>query len=159
MPKDWIFTDDKTICHFRSAGVLIRDGKILVQRDKNGNEYALPGGHVIVGETGEASLIREYKEETGADIVCERLIWIEENFWKWGERDAHNICFYYLISLANGSDIPENGEFTSQKDNYDILLGWMPIDELDKVIIYPQFLPEKVKNISDEIEHFVRRYE
>ena len=40
MNKDWIFVVDNSICDVRTVGVLIRDGKILVQRDLNGNEYA-----------------------------------------------------------------------------------------------------------------------
>ncbi|MDE6847136.1 MAG: NUDIX domain-containing protein [Lachnospiraceae bacterium] len=47
---------------------------MVVQRDKSGSEYAIPGGHVKVGETTEEALIREYKEETGADVKCERLL-------------------------------------------------------------------------------------
>ena len=31
--------------------VLVRDGKLLVQRDRDGSEYALPGGHIKIGET------------------------------------------------------------------------------------------------------------
>lgn len=46
MKKDWLFRDETTVCNVRVAGVLLRDGKLLVQRDKNGAEYALPGGHV-----------------------------------------------------------------------------------------------------------------
>ena len=78
MNKDWLFTTDEYICDLRTVGVLIRDGKILVQRDRDGHEYALPGGHVKIGETLEDGLIREYKEETGADIKCERFLWSEE---------------------------------------------------------------------------------
>jgi 8-oxo-dGTP pyrophosphatase MutT (NUDIX family) len=57
------------------VGKSFRNNKILVQRDRDGLEYALPGGHVKIGECSIDSLIREYKEETGADIVCKRLIW------------------------------------------------------------------------------------
>lgn len=42
----------------------MRDGKILVQKDKGGSEYALPGGGVQIGETAEAALIREYKKKS-----------------------------------------------------------------------------------------------
>lgn len=123
MQKDWLFSDKSHICSFRTVGVLIRNNKILVQRDKRGNEYALPGGHVKIGETSMESLIREYKEETGADINCQRLIWTEECFWYWNNKPANTIAFYYLINLCDGSDIPDNGEFVSQKDNCNVVLG------------------------------------
>lgn len=60
MNQDWIFYVDNNICDVRTVGVLVRDGKVLVQRDRDGNEYALPGGHIKIGETLEAGLIREY---------------------------------------------------------------------------------------------------
>ena len=82
MGRDWLFSDDDSICNYRTAGLLIRDNRVLVQRERYGSEYALPGGHVGFGETSRQALIREYKEETGADIECYRLIWIEEVFWK-----------------------------------------------------------------------------
>ena len=80
MNKDWMFVVDNSICDVRTVGVLVRDGKILVQRDRNGNEYALPGGHVRIVETLADGLVREYKEETGADISCVKLLWSEECF-------------------------------------------------------------------------------
>lgn len=49
--KEWIFRTDEYICDLRTVGVLVRDGKLLVQRDRDGSEYALPGGHVKIGET------------------------------------------------------------------------------------------------------------
>lgn len=68
MNKDWLFVDGNHICDVRVAGVLICGGKILVQRDHDGNEYALPGGHLKYDETLEAALIREYKEEKNIGI-------------------------------------------------------------------------------------------
>lgn len=53
MDKDWSFKTDEYICDLRTVAVLIKDKKILVQRDRNGNEYALPGGHIKIGETLE----------------------------------------------------------------------------------------------------------
>ena len=37
MNKDWMFVVDNSICDVRTVGVLVREGKILVQRDRNGN--------------------------------------------------------------------------------------------------------------------------
>ncbi|MCR1899956.1 NUDIX domain-containing protein [Irregularibacter muris] len=157
MPRDWMFRGDNYICNFRSVGVLIRNNKILVQRDKDGSEYALPGGHVKIGESSIDSLIREYREETGADILCERLIWTEECFWEWNKKSANTIAFYYLIALRNDTDIPDNGEFISQKDNSNVVLGWLPLDELKSLTIYPSFLKEKVFNINNYTEHFISK--
>lgn len=152
--RDWLFCFDDCSCNFRTVGVLIKDGKILVQRDKDGTEYALPGGHVKIGESSELSLIREYKEETGARITVDRLIWIEEHFWEWNNKPNHGIAFYYLISLIGDIDIPDNGEFVSQKDNCNVVLKFLPLAELKNITIYPSFLTEKVFNISDNIEYF-----
>ena len=154
MTHDWLFTKENNICNFRAAGVLLRGDKILLQRERDGTEYAVPGGHVQFGETAAQSLIREYKEETGADIYCQRLIWIEETFWKWGEKDAHTIAFYYLITLKNDLDIPDS-YIESHKDNCNVMLMWVPVDEMKEMTVYPQFIKDKTGCISEGIEHFV----
>ena len=51
MDRDWFFRTDEYICDLRTVGVLIRNGKLLVHRDRDGSEYALSGGHVKIGET------------------------------------------------------------------------------------------------------------
>ncbi|MDE7201485.1 MAG: NUDIX domain-containing protein [Lachnospiraceae bacterium] len=91
---DWLFEIDNKICDLRVAGILIQNNKIVVQRDKNGSEYAIPGGHVKIGETTEEALIREYKEETGADVKCERLLWTEECFWEWKESTQYLLLLF-----------------------------------------------------------------
>lgn len=94
LEKDWLFASNEFFCDLRTVGVLVRNNKILVQRDKNGNEYALPGGHIKIGETLENGLIREYREETGVDINIKRLLWSEECFWEYKGKQAHNIAFF-----------------------------------------------------------------
>ena len=153
MHKDWIFKDEDSICHFRVAAVLIRENKLFIQRI--GDECALPGGHVAFGETSEEALIREFREEAGAEIICERLIWVEENFWKWGGKKAHNISFYYLISLKDDSDIQDNHSKTMM-DNKDVQMQWIPLDEIPHLEIYPQYIKEKINNITSGVEHFIR---
>ena len=154
---DILFIANNYIFDVRTVGVLVKDGKILVQRDKGGNEYALPGGHIKLGETTADGLVREYKEETGADIRLLRLLWTEECFWEWNGRKAHNLAYYYLIELCECSDIPDVGEFVSHKDNCNVVIGWMPIDRLEDVIIYPEFLKKKIFELSSPPEHFVSR--
>ena len=157
MSKDWLFVVDNNICDVRTVGVLIRNGKILVQRDKHGNEYALPGGHVRIGETLEEGIIREFKEETDADVSCVKLLWSEECFWEWNGRAAHNFAFYYLIELDGDSEIPDNGEFVSHKDNCNVVIGWMPIEEIQNVTIYPEFLKREISHLDGPMKHYVSK--
>lgn len=157
MNKDWLFSAEEYICGLRTVGVLIQDNKILVQRDRDGNEFALPGGHVKIGEALEDGLIREYKEEIGSDILCKRLLWSEECFWKWNGKQAHSIVFYYLIELCKGQVIPDNDEFVSHKDNCNVFIGWMPIDEIQNATIYPEFLKKEIYNLNVHSKHFVSK--
>lgn len=155
MDQDWIFHAGDYTCDLRVAGVLVKDGKILVQRDADGTEYALPGGHVRLGETLEAALLREYQEETGATIRCVNMLWSEECFWEWKGRKAHNIAFYYLIELCEGADIPDLGEFVPHKDNSHVVIGWLPLEQLANVTIYPEFIKQEIHHLGEGMKHFV----
>ena len=155
--KDWRFGDDTYICDLRVAGVLIKNGKILVQRDQHGNEYAIPGGHIKVGEIMTDCLIREFKKEITAEIACERLLWTEECFWESCGRKVHNITFYYLISLCSGSEIPDDGQFVPQNDNDDVVMGWIPIKEIERLTIYPEFIKQTIHQLDALPTHFITR--
>ena len=155
MEQDWIFQTGDYNCDLRVAGVLVRDGKILVQRDANGSEYALPGGHVHLGETLESALLREYREETGAAIRCLKMLWSEECFWAWQGRQNHNISFYYLIELRDSASLPDLGRFIPHKDNSHVVIGWLPIEQLQDVTIYPEFIKQEIDHLDGGMKHFV----
>lgn len=140
----------------RTVGVTLRNGKILIQREKDGNEYALPGGTVKLGETTEETLIREYREETGAEITIKKLLWTEESFWEYNGKKQHGIAFYYLIDFLDDT-IFEREDFISQKDNCNIVLGWYPVEKLKEIIIYPDFIKEELHNLDQPIKHFVSK--
>ncbi len=157
MDRDWLFTGDGYTCDLRAAGVLIRDHKILVQREKDGTEYALPGGHVKIGETLEDALVREMAEETGARVRCVRLLWSEETFWEWNGRQTHTISFYYRMELCDASDLPQTGGLVPQKGNDRVELGWMPVEDLRKAVVYPAFLKDEIDRLNGPIQHFVSK--
>ncbi len=54
----------------------IRDktGKILLQQRADNGFWGLPGGQVELGESVEQSVVREVHEETGLEVLVERLI-------------------------------------------------------------------------------------
>lgn len=62
----------------RCQGVVMREGDLLMVQHINhrtGREYWwLPGGGIHAGETREACVVREIKEETQLDVAVERLL-------------------------------------------------------------------------------------
>ncbi|MBR6570487.1 MAG: NUDIX domain-containing protein [Clostridia bacterium] len=153
MERDWLFHTDGAICNFRCAGLVIRNGKVLLQRD--GDEYALIGGHVKVGETGSEAVIREFWEELGVQIRIEKMLWSEECFWTWQEKLSHTISFYYLAQLEDDSAISDDGAFQPQLDNPRVEIGWVPVDELKRLTVYPEFLKQRIEDL--EPGHFITR--
>ena len=62
-----------------SAVVINNEGKILLHRRSDNDLWALPGGAMEIGESISESVVREVKEETGLDVVIERLVGIYTN--------------------------------------------------------------------------------
>jgi ADP-ribose pyrophosphatase YjhB (NUDIX family) len=58
--------------------VLIEDGHILLveQRVNDARGWSLPGGTLEWGESVEACVIREMREETGLDVELARLLYL-----------------------------------------------------------------------------------
>lgn len=159
--KDILFNSEDSVFSFRVAGVLILNGKILLQRPTNDIGYAYPGGHVNFGETSENALIREFKEEINVDIKPTKLLWIGENFFPWGKRDCHQICLYYLVDLCDASQISLNGSFYVQdklaEKTWKLEFSWINLSTLKDIELYPENTKMKLINMSDNIEHFVYR--
>lgn len=63
------------------AVILFAGGIVLIKRDNPpfAGSYALPGGFVEVGETVEAALAREVREETGLAVELLGLVGIYSN--------------------------------------------------------------------------------
>jgi 8-oxo-dGTP diphosphatase len=63
------------------AVIFFQEGIVLIKRDRPPFEgsYALPGGFVEIGETVEAAVVREAREETGLAIELLGLVGIYSN--------------------------------------------------------------------------------
>ncbi|MBQ7873998.1 MAG: NUDIX hydrolase [Oscillospiraceae bacterium] len=156
--SDILFRKDGWVFSYRVAGIALSGGKVLLQKPTDEDFYAFPGGHVAFGETNEETLVREFKEETGADISVGELKWVAEAFFPWGESPCHQICLYYAVNIKDGT-APKDGMFMAREHlegrNFDLEFHWKPISELDKLEMFPADAKEMLLHLEDGVKHFV----
>jgi len=85
-------------------GIIIKDGKILVCKNKKKDFYYFPGGHIDFGESAEHTLIRELKEELDLSVKKLSFIGINENFFKDENGKHHEINLVFKVSANNVKD-------------------------------------------------------
>jgi len=88
----------------RVAGVLIEGGKLLVLRVRNSvspssdRRWSLPGGGLELGESLEACLRREMKEETGLEITVGKLLYVCDRLLD----EDHTVHMTFLVHRTLG---------------------------------------------------------
>jgi ADP-ribose pyrophosphatase YjhB (NUDIX family) len=156
-----ILKTDAFVFSYRVAGILIRDNNILLQKPLDEDGYALPGGHVSFGEISEKALIREFREEIGAEIKVKQLLLIGENFFPWDDKLCQQICLYYLVSLCDPPQIPLEGSFMAYDEIFneriDLEFSWLPLSQLNRIKLYPLNIVEHLLSLPDHIKHFIYR--
>ena len=153
--KDVQIIDNTTAFNFRVSGAVIKNNKIMLNRLKNDDFWTFVGGKVTFGESSERAIIREYFEETGANVAVERLAACVENFFAFKSRQWHEILFFYVLKDENGElDIFE-GE-RAIKDNSDGIYKWFDLAELDKIKIQPVCSRQIIENLNyQSIQHII----
>jgi ADP-ribose pyrophosphatase YjhB (NUDIX family) len=134
--------------NFRTAGVWIDDGHILLQGDTREDFWALPGGRVEHMEPAEAALRRELQEELafGEETRIERLLWVMQNFFlapEWGG-DCHELCVCFLVT-PGAEDAERLADKTRDhpcaEPDSTLRFRWFPVAELPQTcVMRPDFL-------------------
>lgn len=149
---------------YRVACVFINDEKVLLHRAEMDNFFALAGGSVEFGESSVEAIEREMKEELGATVKVERLLWVAENFFEYQNTECHEIGLYYLALFTNESKKFYNlekfegveTEFIKHQQ-FKLHFEWIPKDKLKNFDIKPTFLKNALLNIPDATEVRVNR--
>ena len=158
---DLLFKTEEGVFSYRVAGICVKNGKVLLQTTTGEDRsFAFPGGHVEFGETNAETLIREFKEEIGADISVGEMKWVAEVFFPWGSRPCHQICLYYLVEIQN-PEIPEEGMFLGKEHlegrKFDLEFHWVPLEEAARLELYPTNCRELLSRLQESVQHFVYR--
>ena len=74
----------------RATAIILRDGKVLLVRDRGQNRFSLPGGALKRGEPSVSGAAREVSEELGLHAVeVKRLPQCDFK----GGTNQHHVCF------------------------------------------------------------------
>ncbi len=117
------------------GAVIINQGKIALI--KRGNEpskgkWTIPGGLVELGESLEAAVIRETKEEICLDVDNPRLIDVVDNvdLDEQGKVKYHYVIIDYLVHVKGGN-------IQAASDAAE--LRWVPFDEVESYNLTASF--------------------
>ena len=110
------------------------------------------------GETHAQTLIREFREEIGADIAVKELKWVAEVFFPWGKKPCHQICLYYMVEIKN-PEIPGDGIFLAREQlegrSFQLEFHWVPIEKVMDMELYPTNAKELMNRLNEGVQHFV----
>ena len=97
-----------------------RDRLLMIRRGRGvaAGEWSIPGGRVEAGETLAAAVVREVREETGLEVVCERFLgWVE----RIGEEHHYVILDFVVTALERGPIVAGDDAAEAR---------WVPLDEV-----------------------------
>lgn len=134
--------------NFRTAGVWIDDGYVLLQGDPSAEFWVLPGGRVEHMEPAEEALRRELWEELalGEETRVERLLWVMQYFFsspEWGG-ELHELGLYFLVTPGAADAMrlgDKSREHPCAEPDSELCFRWFRLAELPAVQpIRPTFL-------------------
>ena len=89
------------------VGIIFHERKFLAEKRKKSDKIdpgivSLPGGHVEPGESRNAALMREMKEEL--NIVVKRTRFVQKSRWVASNGERQNV-YYFLILDYEGKPV------------------------------------------------------
>ncbi len=94
-------------------GVIIKNNRVLLMKNKRNGKLWFPGGGVEVGEKILSALRREVMEEAGLKIKIKQLLLAKENFFYYKPESLafHAFLFFYRCDiLSNKKKFIRNDE-------------------------------------------------
>jgi 8-oxo-dGTP diphosphatase len=112
-----------------TAGVVVRDGKVLVAKRKTSSHleglWEFPGGKLEPNESPEECLARELKEELGVDVRVGSIL--EVVYHRYPEKTV--LLLFYSCELTHGTPKPLDVEQMAWVKRSELLeLEWVPAD-------------------------------
>lgn len=150
------FTREDVRFTHRVAGVAIDDGRVLLHQFEGEDFWALPGGRAELLEPSTETLRREMHEELAIDVDVIRLLWVVENFFEYERLHVHELGLYFLMQVpADWRWRTCQTPFLGHEGHLRLTFQWFSLDDLDKMRVYPSFLPQRLRDLPSTVDHVV----
>ncbi|GEM47866.1 NUDIX hydrolase [Deinococcus cellulosilyticus NBRC 106333 = KACC 11606] len=112
--------------------------------------YRPLGGGLEEGEDPREGLIREFREELGAEIEILEQLPTLENTYKWADQTKHEVAFLYRIRFLDGSIYDQQ---TLQVNDAPEVAFWKPLaDFASGDWLVPEGLTDLLSNEQTDIQ-------
>ena len=108
------------------------DGKVLLCKNKEKENWYFPGGHIEFGESATDALVREVREELGAVATITQFLGASENVFGEGKNRTQEINLVFAATFDLDEDLK------SLEPHLEF--GWFAPEEVGDMLIYPTTL-------------------
>jgi len=136
----------------RAAALIFDNDRLLMVKDREHDSCYTVGGRVRAGESSADAAAREALEETGCRFEAERLLFVQERFFRYRGNEHHEVAFYYLMR-GNAAGIAEG----RNTDRMNERLCWLAPEDLGRTRLVPEFLMESLRVLPDAPVHIITR--
>lgn len=148
---DLRFLVDGMKLNVRAGVMIIKDGKVLLHKNDNRDNYCLPGGGVHFLESSDEAVKREIKEETGLDINIEEFVSTIESIFEKDGIKFHEIYFIYKATPIGDID---TSKVINNLEGKPLKYGFVDLNKIDDYYILPVVIKDLIKNKK---EHIINR--
>lgn len=130
--------------------IIVHDDRVLVQRPAEAtpaSNYAFIGGEYEIGDTIESRLRQELEEETTAQLVSWRYLFVVENLFLHAGHRIHALEHYVLATIDNPEVESREGHLVQE---------WLPLSTLATVNLRPHLVRDAiVEGRHESVRHLI----
>lgn len=127
---------------YRVAAVIVDHNRVLLHPTPSGESWMLLQGNVGFLEESTEALKRIIRQQTGVEVVVDRLLWVVERFILQPGCQYHVLGLYFLTSLSASESTNPGDTVTSWFTREASQLDALPLD--------PPFLHDGLLHLPDQ---------